>query len=57
MIRRAESPVLLVDGRKFEGRGASVLAHVSEMSLVITTEAHQSDVDSLLDLGVEVHNV
>jgi len=49
--------VLLVDGRKFERRGASVLAHVSEVSLVITTEAHQSDVDSLLDLGVEVHNV
>jgi DeoR/GlpR family transcriptional regulator of sugar metabolism len=57
MIRRAESPVLLVDGRKFGRRGASVLAHVSEVSLVITTEAHQSDVDSLLDLGVEVHNV
>ncbi len=57
MIRRADNPVLLVDGRKFERRGASVLAHVSEVSLVIATEAHQSHVGALLDLGVEVHSV
>ncbi|MBA2783139.1 MAG: DeoR/GlpR transcriptional regulator, partial [Rubrobacteraceae bacterium] len=29
MIRHAERPVLLVDGRKFEQRGFSVIAHVS----------------------------
>ncbi len=57
MIRRADSPVLLLDGRKFERRGASVLAHVSEVSLVLTTGAHRSHVDSLLDLGVEVRDV
>ncbi len=57
MIRRADSCVLLVDGRKFERRGASVLAHVSEVSLVITTEAHQSHVEALLGLGVEVQSV
>lgn len=57
MIRRADSSVLLVDGRKFEQRGANVLAHVSEVSLVVATEAHQSHVEALLDLGVEVRNV
>lgn len=57
MIRRAAMPVLLVDSRKFELRGANVLAHVSEVALVITTEAHQSHVEALVDLGVEVRNI
>ena len=57
MIRRADSPVLLVDGRKFERRGASVIAHVSEVSLVITTEARRSYVEAVEDLGVEVQSV
>src|ERR687896_1024322 len=34
MIRHAERPALLVDGRKFEQRGFSVIAHVTEVSLV-----------------------
>ena len=57
MIRRSEEPVLLVDGRKFERRGASVIAHVSEVSLVITADAHVSHVKSLEDLGVDVRSV
>ncbi len=57
MIRRADSSVLLVDGRKFEQRGANVLAHVSEVSLVLTTDVHQSQWEVLLDLGVKVHSV
>jgi len=57
MIRRSDSPVLLVDGRKFERRGASVIAHVSEVSLVITTDASQAYVERLEDLGVEVQSV
>jgi DeoR/GlpR family transcriptional regulator of sugar metabolism len=57
MIRRADSPVLLVEGRKFERRGASVIAHVSEVSLVITTDARPSYVEALEDLGVEVRSV
>lgn len=57
MIQRADSPVLLVDGRKFERRGASVIAHVSEVSLVITTDARRSYVEVLEDLGVEVQTV
>ncbi|HJQ30102.1 MAG TPA: DeoR/GlpR family DNA-binding transcription regulator [Rubrobacter sp.] len=57
MIRRADNPVLLVDGRKFERRGASVIAHVSEVSLVITTGARRSYVEALEDLGVDVQTV
>jgi DeoR/GlpR family transcriptional regulator of sugar metabolism len=57
MIRRADNPVLLVDGRKFERRGASVIAHVSEVSLMITTEARRSYVEAVEDLGVEVQSV
>jgi len=57
MIRRADNPVLLVDGRKFERRGASVIAHVSEVSLMITTEASRSYVEAVEDLGVDVQSV
>src|ERR671910_553727 len=38
MIRQSERPVLLVDGRKFEQRGFSVIAHVSEVSLALTAD-------------------
>jgi DeoR/GlpR family transcriptional regulator of sugar metabolism len=57
MIRRSDSPVLLVDGRKFERRGASVIAHISEASLVITADASAAYVERLEDLGVEVQSV
>ena len=57
MIRRSDNPVLLVDGRKFERRGASVIAHISEVSLVITADASGAYVERLEDLGVEVQSV
>jgi DeoR/GlpR family transcriptional regulator of sugar metabolism len=57
MIRHAERPVLLADGRKFEQRGFSVIAHVSEVSLAVTADARQSNVEALEDLGVEVQSV
>ena len=57
MIRRAEDPVLLVDGRKFERRGASVIAHVSEVSLVMTADARRSYVEAVKSLGVSVESV
>jgi DeoR/GlpR family transcriptional regulator of sugar metabolism len=57
MIRRADSPVLLVDGRKFERRGASVIAHVSEVSLVVTADASRSYVEAVKSLGVSVESV
>ncbi len=57
MIRRSEEPVLLVDGRKFERRGASVIAHVSEVPLVITADASLSYVEAVKSMGVAVESV
>ena len=57
MIRQSERPVLLVDGRKFEQKGFSVITHVSEVSLVLTADARQSYVEALEDLGVDVQSV
>lgn len=57
MIRQAASPVLLVDGRKFERQGLSVVTHVSEVSLVMTADAGQSRVEALEELGVTVRSV
>jgi DeoR/GlpR family transcriptional regulator of sugar metabolism len=57
MIRRSEDPVLLVDGRKFEGRGASIIAHVREVSLVLVADAPESGVAALAEAGVEVRRV
>lgn len=57
MIRQSEKPVLLVDGRKFERRGLSVIAHVSEVSLVMASDARQAHVEALERLGVEVKSV
>src|SRR5919112_1637854 len=57
MIRRSEEPVLLVDGRKFERRGASGITHGSEGSFVITADAHHSYVEAVKSLGVAVENV
>jgi DeoR/GlpR family transcriptional regulator of sugar metabolism len=57
MIRQSARPVLLVDGRKFEQRGFSVIAHVSEMSLVVTADARQPYVKALEDMGVDVRTV
>src|SRR5215211_8314629 len=54
MIRQASSPVLLVDGRKFERQGLSVITHVSEVSLVMTADVRKPDVGALEDLGVAV---
>ena len=57
MIRRSENPVLLVDGRKFERRGASVIAHISEVSLVMAADAGRAHVERLEASGVEVRSV
>lgn len=57
MIRHSERPVLLVDGRKFEQRGSSVIAHVSEVSLVVTADARGEHVEALVGSGVDVQGV
>ena len=57
MIRQSQRPVLLVDGRKFEQRGFSVIAHVSEVSLVVTADAGRAHVERLEEMGVEVQSL
>ena len=57
MIRQSARPVLLVDGRKFEQRGFSVITHVSDVSRVMTSDARQEHVEALEKLGVEVKSV
>ena len=57
MIRQARRPVLLVDGRKFEQRGSSVISHVTEVALVVTADARASDLENLRELGVDVKSV
>ena len=57
MIRQSDKPVLLVDGRKFEQRGFSVITHVSEISEVMTADAPQPHVEALENLGVVVRSV
>jgi hypothetical protein len=46
-----------MDGRKFERRGASVIAHISEVSLVMTADARHSYVEAVKRLGVAVESV
>ena len=57
MIRQSDEPVLLVDGRKFERRGMSVICHVSEVSLVVTADARPPHLEALQDMGVAVKSV
>ena len=57
MIRQAARPVLLVDGRKFEQRGFSVITHVSDVSLVMTADARQAHIEALGEMGVAVKSV
>jgi DeoR/GlpR family transcriptional regulator of sugar metabolism len=57
MIARAEAPVLLVDGSKFERRGSSVIAHVSEVARVLAADAPEDGLAALEALGVEVRRV
>src|SRR5215213_7780511 len=57
MIRQAASPVLLVDGRKFERQGLSVITHISEVSLVMTADARRLYVEALEDMGVALQSV
>jgi DeoR/GlpR family transcriptional regulator of sugar metabolism len=57
MIARAEKPVLLVDGSKFERRGSSVIAHVSEVAHVLAADAPEEDLAALEASGFEVQRV
>lgn len=58
MISQAASPVLLVDGRKFERQGLSVVTHVREVALVLAADdAPEDRMVALAEAGVEVRRV
>lgn len=57
MIGRSELPTLLVDGRKFERRGLSLIGHVSELSRVLVADGSEANLRNLEQQGVEVRNV
>lgn len=57
MITQAGEPILLVDGSKFEHRGLSSIAHVSELSLVLSDGAPEERLQKLEVAGVAVQRV
>lgn len=57
MIERSETPVLLIDGRKFERRGLSLIGNVSDVSLVLAADCAEADLEILEQQGVEVRRV
>ncbi len=57
IIERSELPTLLVDGRKFERRGLSLVGHVSELGQVLVADGSEADLRNLEQQRVEVRNV
>lgn len=57
MIEQSEEPVLLADGSKFETRGFSVIAPVSDLALVLAAGANEAQTKTLETVGVEVRIV
>jgi DeoR/GlpR family transcriptional regulator of sugar metabolism len=57
MVKRAEQPILLVDGSKFEHKGLHSIGHVSDLSLVLVAEAAEESLRWLEVSGVQVRRV
>ena len=57
MIERSENPILLIDGRKFQRRGLSLIGNVSDISLVLAADCAEDNLKSLEHKGVEVRRV
>lgn len=57
MIECSENPVLLVDGRKFERKGMSVITHVSRASLILAADASETHLEAMAGMGVKVEAV
>lgn len=57
MIERSENPVLLIDGRKFERRGLSLIGRISDVSLVLAADCDEYDLQALERQGIEVRRV
>ncbi len=54
MIARAEEPILLVDGTKFDHRGLSVVGEISDFRVVIATDVPERRLEELHREGIEV---
>lgn len=54
MVECSKNPVLLVDGRKFERKGMSVITHVSNVSLILAADASKAHLQALATMGVRV---
>jgi DeoR/GlpR family transcriptional regulator of sugar metabolism len=57
MIERSETSILVVDGRKFESRGLIEIGHLSQVSLVLTSEVPEDVRRSMGSMGAEVRDV
>lgn len=57
MVECSKNPVLLVDGRKFERKGMSVITHVSDVSLVLAADVSKEHVQALAAMGATVEIV
>lgn len=57
MIECSEESILLVDERKFERRGLSVVAHVSELSEVLMVGSSEARLKALQESGAEARLV
>lgn len=57
MIDRAEHPILLVDGAKFEQRGLSAVAHANDLRLLLAADAPEDRLHALEVAGVRVQRV
>lgn len=57
MIECSEESVLLLDDRKFERRGLSVIGHVSELSEVLVVDAPESRIATLREAGARARLV
>lgn len=57
MVERAQTPILLVDGRKFRRRGLSLIGNASQVRLVLAADCAHDDLVALEQRGIEVHRV
>jgi DeoR/GlpR family transcriptional regulator of sugar metabolism len=57
MIARSDTAILVADGSKFENRGLIAVGHVSDISLLLTTEVSEERRAAVASHGVEVRDV
>jgi DeoR/GlpR family transcriptional regulator of sugar metabolism len=57
MMEHSEVSILLVDGSKFEQRGSNVIAHISEVGLVLAADASENRLEAVAKEGVNIQHV